>query len=96
MSTWRHLRAIVFLPGMAAVVIPAVILWSSDSRVGWGLPAALQALSFLFGGVLFAIGLALFISTVALFVGTGRGTLAPWDQTQRLVVRGPYRHVRNP
>jgi protein-S-isoprenylcysteine O-methyltransferase Ste14 len=31
-----------------------------------------------------------------LFVRVGRGTLAPWDPTARLVVRGPYRHVRNP
>ena len=34
--------------------------------------------------------------TVSLFVRIGRGTLAPWDPTSRLVVRGPYRHVRNP
>ena len=26
----------------------------------------------------------------------GEGTLAPWDETRRLVVRGVYRHVRNP
>jgi protein-S-isoprenylcysteine O-methyltransferase Ste14 len=34
--------------------------------------------------------------TITLFASVGRGTLAPWDPTRRLVVRGPYRHVRNP
>lgn len=33
---------------------------------------------------------------MALLATVGRGTLAPWDPTSRLVVRGPYRHVRNP
>jgi protein-S-isoprenylcysteine O-methyltransferase Ste14 len=31
-----------------------------------------------------------------LFARVGEGTLAPWDPTRKLVVRGPYRHVRNP
>jgi protein-S-isoprenylcysteine O-methyltransferase Ste14 len=34
--------------------------------------------------------------TVSLFARIGKGTLAPWDPTSRLVVVGPYRHVRNP
>ncbi|MGH3078149.1 MAG: methyltransferase family protein [Gaiellaceae bacterium] len=33
---------------------------------------------------------------MTLFVKEGGGTLAPWDPTSRLVVRGPYRHVRHP
>ncbi|HEY6069522.1 MAG TPA: isoprenylcysteine carboxylmethyltransferase family protein [Gaiellaceae bacterium] len=48
------------------------------------------------GAVLSLGGLALVVWTVRLFVTVGRGTLAPWDQTTSLVVRGPYRHVRNP
>ncbi len=50
----------------------------------------------LVGAVLIAVGLLLVVRTVALFAAVGRGTLAPWDPTSRLVVRGPYRHVRNP
>src|SRR5262249_43380680 len=30
------------------------------------------------------------------FMAVGQGTLAPWLPTQHLVVRGPYRYVRNP
>ena len=43
-----------------------------------------------------AFGFALPVWTVKLFVTVGQGTLAPWDPTSKLVVRGPYSHVRNP
>jgi protein-S-isoprenylcysteine O-methyltransferase Ste14 len=48
------------------------------------------------GIALVAVGLSLFVATLWLFVTLGRGTLAPWDPPKHLVVRGPYRHVRNP
>jgi protein-S-isoprenylcysteine O-methyltransferase Ste14 len=34
--------------------------------------------------------------TIRLFASVGEGTLAPWDPTERLVIAGPYRYVRNP
>lgn len=42
------------------------------------------------------LGLVLMVATIRLFVTVGKGTLAPWNSTQRLVVQGAYRHVRNP
>ena len=48
------------------------------------------------GVLLLAAGLLLFASSLRRFVTEGEGTLAPWDPPRRLVVRGPYRHVRNP
>ncbi len=88
MSHWRHARAIVLLPGTVVVVVPAVILASGDGfDVGWGGAAGLP---------LIAAGVALWIWTVRLFARIGKGTLAPWDPTERLVVEGPYRYVRNP
>jgi protein-S-isoprenylcysteine O-methyltransferase Ste14 len=89
MSGWRHARAIVLLPGMAAVVAPALIL-----SLGGGVNVA--PLPAVVGCALIAAGLAMWVWTVLLFHRIGQGTLAPWDPTRRLVVEGPYAHVRNP
>src|SRR4051812_4123861 len=51
------------------------------------------------GGVLIAVGLWMLAWTVFLFDRVGEGTLGVGDvmgQPVKLVVRGPYRHVRNP
>ena len=42
------------------------------------------------------LGLSLSIWCVLAFGIFGRGTPAPFDPPRRLVVRGPYRYVRNP
>jgi protein-S-isoprenylcysteine O-methyltransferase Ste14 len=96
-SAWRHARAIALLPGTVAVVVPAVILLTGrgpDIGAGLGRPGA--ALLVLTGVALIAVGFALWIWTVRLFMRIGKGTLAPWDPTRQLVVEGPYRRVRNP
>jgi protein-S-isoprenylcysteine O-methyltransferase Ste14 len=86
-SLWRHLAAILLLPGVVAVAVPALIVWQNGIKVG---PLGV------IGVPLVAVGLLLLGSTIKLFASVGRGTLAPWDPTKRLVVRGPYRYVRNP
>ena len=97
MSAWRHLRAIALLPAMVTLVVPAVILLTTrDIHPGWRLRFPLSVLPFALAAALFAAGVALVASTVRMFATVGQGTLAPWDETQRLVVRGVYRHVRNP
>ena len=89
MSVWRHLRAIGLLPVTVTIVVPGLILWRAGAELApWPLATV--------GVALIGIGLALVTWTVSLFVRIGKGTLAPWDPTSRLVVVGPYRHVRNP
>jgi protein-S-isoprenylcysteine O-methyltransferase Ste14 len=93
----RHLLAVLLLPGMVVVAAPAWVrsaLRDGDSRWldgswSWWVGRASGV------GTL-AIGLALAAWCVALFARVGQGTLAPWDPTRRLVVVGPYRHMRNP
>lgn len=88
MSALRQARAIVLLPFVVTIVVPALILsWTGDVRLWWGSA---------FGVALVTIGIVLVVWTIRLFSTVGDGTLAPWDPTSKLVVRGPYRHVRNP
>jgi protein-S-isoprenylcysteine O-methyltransferase Ste14 len=97
MSRWRKARAVLLLPFTVTIVVPALVLWwAGSTNLGWGLGGAVAALPVLLGIALLALGLVLVVWTIQLFSRVGEGTLAPWDPTSRLVVRGPYRHVRNP
>lgn len=91
----RHLLAILILPTTMVVLVPRWLLGApGDTR--WIVGTAWAWISPLLGGIVFAGGFLLFAWCVLLFALVGRGTLAPWDPTRQLVVRGPYRHVRNP
>ena len=48
------------------------------------------------GSILVLIGLMIMVVCISSFIRIGRGTLAPWSPTKKLVVRGLYRYVRNP
>jgi protein-S-isoprenylcysteine O-methyltransferase Ste14 len=97
MSGWRQVRAIALLPGNVTVVVPALILvLGHGPALGWSLGGAAAVLIGLLGVALMGAGFAIWLWTVRLFSRAGEGTLAPWDPTSKLVVEGPYRHMRNP
>jgi protein-S-isoprenylcysteine O-methyltransferase Ste14 len=50
----------------------------------------------LIGVAFFGTGFFLISSSVFLFIEIGRGTLAPWHPTQKLVISGAYKYTRNP
>jgi protein-S-isoprenylcysteine O-methyltransferase Ste14 len=89
--TRAALGSILFLfvaPGVVAGLIP----WSITR---WRLEPTSPVLRAA-GGVLIAAGLAFLLHAFARFVIEGIGTPAPVAPTERLVVGGVYRHVRNP
>jgi len=91
----RHVLSIALLPFTVAVLVPVWIARAYGVALSPGGSAyrvALQA----GGAMLIAIGAVLFAASLSRFASEGEGTLAPWDPPRRLVVRGPYRWVRNP
>ena len=97
-AMWKHIRAILLLPGIMTVLIPATIIYRSGTDT-FDLSSSAPIIRIGMGmlGILFiGIGLALFVATNRLFATIGRGTLAPWNPTGHLVVEGVYRHARNP
>jgi protein-S-isoprenylcysteine O-methyltransferase Ste14 len=88
------LRSIFFtllLPGTVTVLIPSWILSSRSDSIF----SNHHALSY-FGFPLVVIGAAGLLWCIWEFFSAGRGTLAPVDPPKQLVVRGPYRYIRNP
>ena len=91
----RQLFAIAVLPFTVAVIVPTWI--ARRNGIVSGLGSGLAELLMQTGGLcLLGVGGLLFAASLSRFVADGRGTLAPWDPPPRLVVRGPYRYVRNP
>jgi protein-S-isoprenylcysteine O-methyltransferase Ste14 len=94
-GAWRVAAAILPLPFVVTVLVPAAIVAAAGGN-GWELEGLARAATVALGVALVASGLGLFAWTVRLFAQVGRGTLAPWDPPERLVVAGPYRHLRHP
>jgi len=77
--------------GLLLVFVPGRIL----ARSGIVRPSHLNAVEY--AGIALALaGGAFALWCILTFVVAGRGTPAPFDPPRKLVVRGPYRYVRNP
>jgi protein-S-isoprenylcysteine O-methyltransferase Ste14 len=83
--------SLVFLlvaPGVVAGLVP----WLLTGWSGHPWPVAVRAV----GVVLIAAGFAVLLAAFVRFALEGIGTPAPVAPTERLVVGGAYRYVRNP
>ena len=91
----RHLASIAALPFVVTVVVSLWVARRNNISLTLG-RTGLEIVGQNAGVVLMAFGLSLFASSLRRFATEGEGTLAPWDPPRRLVLRGPYRYVRNP
>jgi len=93
----RHLKAVLSLPFIVAVLLPFLLYVGNIEHL---FPLIEKKTFFpyrmVIGFPLVVIGLYIFIVTNKLFATIGKGTLAPWDPTQKMVIEGPYRYCRNP
>jgi protein-S-isoprenylcysteine O-methyltransferase Ste14 len=78
-------------PGVVAGVLP---WWVTRWQVRWLLPG--WTVIAILGGTMIVVGTAFLVHAFVRFVREGAGTPAPVAPTERLVVGGAYRYVRNP
>jgi protein-S-isoprenylcysteine O-methyltransferase Ste14 len=77
--------------GILLIYFPAHLLtW-------WGIrrPVAIEGTQVI-GIIVGSLGAIIALWCIIAFVWIGKGTPAPFDPPRRLVIRGPYRFVRNP
>jgi protein-S-isoprenylcysteine O-methyltransferase Ste14 len=92
----KMIRSIVILPGTVLVFIPAIILLMTRGSHFHPEISSPDEIRFWVALLLAGIGVIFSGWTARLFMTFGEGTPAPWDPPRRMVIRGPYRHVRNP
>jgi protein-S-isoprenylcysteine O-methyltransferase Ste14 len=81
---------LILVPGVVAGLVP----WFLTN--GYGLPLSSSAAIVAGGSILILGGLAVLLHSFVRFAFEGAGTPAPIAPTERLVVGGAYRYVRNP
>jgi protein-S-isoprenylcysteine O-methyltransferase Ste14 len=81
----------ILVPGTLTVLVPYWLLSASTTAF----PQQVAGLKLL-GIALISLGFVIYVWCAWDFTFVGEGTPAPFDPPKRLVVKGPYRFVRNP
>lgn len=88
----KQIKSLI-LPIVGLIILPWLIISFTNTGTVLVYNKFLQTI---IGILILLVGLQLTISSILLFIKVGKGSLAPWDPTQKLVVAGPYRYTRNP
>jgi protein-S-isoprenylcysteine O-methyltransferase Ste14 len=85
------LAFLIVAPGVVAGLVPWLLTgWQSIPLPAWWAPVRVL------GVTMAAVGFLVLIRAFARFAVEGRGTPAPIAPTEKLIVTGEYRYVRNP
>jgi protein-S-isoprenylcysteine O-methyltransferase Ste14 len=85
------LAFLIVAPGVVGGLVPWLLTgWQFTPLPAWWAPVRLL------GVALAAVGFVVLVRAFARFVVEGRGTPAPVAPTEKLIVSGEYRYVRNP
>lgn len=76
-------------------ILPVTVLIIVPKSIEDNFEIGLTLISFI-GIILILLGLFILVSTIITFIRIGKGTLAPWSPTRKLIIGGMYGHVRNP
>src|ERR1043166_5469826 len=82
----------------AAIFIAFILVYLPSRFARWSgiVEPARTGAAQIAGMILVAVGTVIALWCVLTFVFIGKGTPAPFDPPRKLVIRGPYRFVRNP
>ena len=89
-AIWGSAVFFLLAPATVAGLVPFCLSRWRVNRLPLGVPQQIL------GGILIVAGASVLLHAFRRFALEGLGTPAPVAPTQRLVVGGPYRHVRNP
>jgi protein-S-isoprenylcysteine O-methyltransferase Ste14 len=91
MTALKTLLWSIFVPGTLTTLVPYLLLSSRLELV------TVELASFRFIGLIpIVLGALLYLWCAWDFTFKGKGTPAPFDPPKEMVVKGPYRYVRNP
>ncbi|TXT62863.1 MAG: conserved membrane protein of unknown function [Promethearchaeota archaeon] len=87
----------MLLPISVMIIIPSILLFVINSRTLDNLIFP-NLIMVILGILSLIIGISLFVKCNLIFISKGKGTLMPLKplETQKLIIKGPYKYVRHP
>ncbi len=90
----RHASSFI-APFLMCFVLPGLIIRLESTIPSY--PKIAPSMELVIAGALLIwLGFYFLIKTIMVFIKIGEGTIMLWDPTKKIIITGPYAHVRNP